>query len=204
MARDTLSSFAEPREVQQILTDLQCSWGVAGGWAIDLFLDRVTREHQDIEIAIFRDDQLTLQHYFASRGWSMEYVDNGQLVPWPAEKRLALPVHEIWCRTNKSRIEVLLNECEDNAFVFRRDSRIRAPIDRSFIRSNSEILVLAPEIVLLYKSKRPSEPKEQQDFSNVLDTLDAERRRWLGESFAVIDPDHPWLAALYKSNVQPA
>ena len=191
-----MNSFTEPREVQRTLADLQCSWGVAGGWAIDLFLDRITRKHQDIEVAVFRDDQLTLQEYFACRGWSLDYVDNGQLIPWPIGKRLALPVHEIWCRNIKSRIEVLLNECEDDAFVFRRDPRITAPVERTFIRSNTGIPVLAPEIVLLYKSKRASEPKEQQDFANALDTLDAARRRWFGESIAVIDPNHRWLAAL--------
>lgn len=196
MARNALNSFTEPQEVRRILTGLQCSWAVAGGWALDLFLDQITREHQDIEVTIFRDDQLILQEYFASRGWSMDYVDNRLLVPWPIAERLALPVHEIWCRSNNRRIEVLLNECEDNAFVFRRDSRIRMPIERAFICSNTGIPVLAPEIVLLYKSKRASEPKEQQDFSNVLEALDAERRRWLRESIAVIDSNHQWLAAL--------
>jgi hypothetical protein len=197
-----MNSFIEPQEVQRILANLQCSWGVAGGWALDLFLDRITRKHQDIEVAIFRADQLILQDYFASRGWSIEYVDNGQLVSWPIGERLVLPVHEIWCRENKSRIEVLLNECEDDAFVFRRDSRIRAPVERTFIRSNSGIPVLAPEIVLLYKSKRARDPKEQQDFSSVVDTLDVEQRRWLAESIAVIDPDHPWLATLMVQSRQ--
>ena len=29
-------------------------WFVSGGWAIDLFLGRVTRDHSDIEIGIYR------------------------------------------------------------------------------------------------------------------------------------------------------
>jgi hypothetical protein len=78
-------------------------------------------------------------------------------------------------------LEVLLNEREANAFVFRRDSRVVASIDRTFIQSNSGIPVLAPEIVLLYKSKRAVEPKEQLDFSNMLNALDTERRQWLLE-----------------------
>jgi hypothetical protein len=81
-------------------------------------------------------------------------------------------------------------------FVFRRDLRIKAPIDRSFVRSNSGIRVLAPEIALLYKSKRPRKPKDEQDFSIMVGALDGERRQWLIESISAIDPEHEWLAVL--------
>jgi hypothetical protein len=195
-----VNSFIEPQEVLRILIDLQCTWGVAGGWALDLFLDRVIRKHQDIEVAILRQDQLILQDYLSSRGWSLEYVLNSKLISWPRAERLVLPIHEIWCRIGTGaalgRIEVLLNECEGNDFVFRRDFRIRASIERAFIRSSSGIPVLAPEIVLLYKSKRAMDSKEQQDFSSMLNALDVERRKWLVEGIAAGDPRHPWLADL--------
>jgi hypothetical protein len=191
-----VNNFSVPQNVARLLEGLQCRWGVAGGWALDLFLDRVTREHQDIEVAIFRKDQLILREYLSSRGWSLEYVRKGQLFPWPTGERLELPVHEIWCRPPDDgplhRLEVLLNEANDDAFVFRRDSRITAPVDRTFIQSTSGIPVLAPEIVLLYKSRRPEEPKERLDFSNTLGALSAERRQWLFESLAMGDPEHPW------------
>jgi hypothetical protein len=35
----------------------------AGDWAIDLFIGKETRQHQDIEIALFRKDQLLLKEY---------------------------------------------------------------------------------------------------------------------------------------------
>lgn len=31
-------------------------WFIAGGWVIDIALGRVTREHGDIDICIFRED----------------------------------------------------------------------------------------------------------------------------------------------------
>lgn len=106
---------------------------------------------------------------------------------------------KVWCRAAKGRLrrlEVLLNERKANAFVFRRDFRISAPLDRTFIRTNRGIPVLAPEIVLLYKSKRALDSKERLDFSNMLAALDRERRQWLLESLAVADAEHPWLADL--------
>jgi hypothetical protein len=181
-----MRDFSEPHHVSRLLRDLPCPWGVAGGWAVDLFLDSVTREHQDIEVAIFREDQLLLQDYLSFRGWSLEHVRDGRFYPWLKGERLVLPVHEIWCR----------NERVTDAFVFRRDSRIRIPMHRTFVQSNNGIPILAPEIVLLYKSKRAAEHKEQLDFSNTLGALDVERRQWLLQSVTAIDPEHDWLAAL--------
>jgi hypothetical protein len=194
-----MNDFAEPQKIASLLHNFQCRWGVAGGWALDLFLDRVTREHQDIEVAIFREDQLVLQEYLSFRGWSFDYVHEGQLSTWPIGESVRLPIHEIWCRAQSGpvrRLEVLLNEREADTFVFRRDSRIVAPVSRTFVRSNSGIPVLAPEIVLLYKSKHALQPKEQLDFSNALDALDTERREWLFASLALDDPGHVWLQEL--------
>lgn len=89
-----MNDFAEPQEVARLLKDFQCTWGVAGGWALDLFLDRETREHQDIEVAIFRQDQLSLQEHLELRGWCLDYVHNGHLVPWLSGESLVSPVHE--------------------------------------------------------------------------------------------------------------
>jgi hypothetical protein len=194
-----MRDFSETRHVSHLLSELPCPWGVAGGWAVDLFLDRMTREHQDIEIAMFREDQLILQDYLWCRGWTCEYIRDGHFHPWPKRESLALPIHEIWCRSDSGpllRLEVLLNQRVTDAFVFRRDSRIKTPIERTFVQSNSSIPILAPEIVLLYKSKRANEDKEQLDFSNIVGALGAERRQWLLKSIETIDPAHCWLAAL--------
>lgn len=188
-----------PEAVARLLQGVRCRWGVAGGWALDLFLDRITREHEDIEIAILREDQLILQEYLGTLGWSCECVQEGTSSPWTIGESLRLPIHEIRCRAQcgpVQRLEVLLNERQDNAFVFRRDGRIVAPLDHTFIRSRSGIPLLAPEIVLLYKAKRAAEPKEQADFSNVLGELDAARRQWLSASLALLDPSHRWLVDL--------
>jgi hypothetical protein len=119
-----MSDFIEPKAVRGLLDALECDWGIAGGWAIDLFLDRITRKHQDIEIAIFRENQLVLQQYLSSRGWFLEYVHHGEMFPWPIGQNLALPVHEIWCRNPNGPprdLEVLLNERDAGVFIFRRD-----------------------------------------------------------------------------------
>jgi aminoglycoside-2''-adenylyltransferase len=36
---------------------LHVPWWIAGGWAIDLFLGRQTREHEDLDVLMLRRDQ---------------------------------------------------------------------------------------------------------------------------------------------------
>ena len=194
-----MNDFTTPQQVQHLLTNVRCTWGIAGGWALDLFLNRVTRKYKDIEVAIFREDQLILQEYLSSQGGFFEYIHGGQFFPWESGERLELPIHEIRCQISSGSLrclEVLLNERTVDTFVFRRDARIRAPINRAFLQSKSGIPVLAPEIVLLYKSKEFGDVKEQLDFSNILDAIDVERCQWLFESIATIDPEHPWSTVL--------
>jgi hypothetical protein len=142
---------------------------------------------------------LILQEYLSAQGGFFEYVCNGQLFLWKSGERLELPIHEIRCRISSGSLrcfEVLLNERTADIFVFRRDSRISAPITHAFLQSKSGVPILAPEIVLLYKSKGFSDVKEQVDYSNLLDALDVDCCQWLFESIAKIDPKHPWLTVL--------
>jgi hypothetical protein len=179
-------SFAEPRRVFELLRDLHCPWGIAGGWATDLSLDRITRPHKDIEVAVFRSDQDQMRRHLAARGWDFEKVADGRLQPWKDRDTLSSPVHEIWCRNPAGeRLEVLLNERTETEFVFRRDPRARRPVGGTFLRSASGIPVLAPEVVLLYKAKDSREH-----------SLGDEPLAWLSASIARLYPDHAWSARI--------
>ena len=62
---DAPDGFALPRQVLSLLDGFGKPWWVAGGWAVDLFIGRLTRPHKDIEIALFRRDRLGLQEHLA-------------------------------------------------------------------------------------------------------------------------------------------
>jgi hypothetical protein len=169
---------------------------VAGGWALDLFLGRVTRAHADVELAILREDQATLHHHFAE--WTFEKVVDGRRAAWPAGERLALPVHEIHARSigePRRAIEFLLDEREADEWVYRRDARVRLPMNRWIVLARSGIPVLCPAIVLQFKTKSPR-PKDEADFRSARDALGRERRQWLGDALRLCQPDHPWTASL--------
>src|SRR5262249_53786642 len=157
----------ELEKVSVLLHDLPCQWFVCGGWAIDLFLNRITRNHKDVDIAVARNDQFQARDYLQQRGWSLEKAINGELIPWADGEWLALPIHTILCRNSNSDpdfIELLLNEIDNAQFRFRRDQSIALARERMFFRSSSGLPVLAPEIVLLYKSNCPEE--YDADFQN--------------------------------------
>ena len=60
----------QARRAFHLLKQFERPWFVAGGWALDLFLGRITRDHSDFEVALFREDQLELQRIL--KGWRLE------------------------------------------------------------------------------------------------------------------------------------
>ncbi|HSK73560.1 MAG TPA: hypothetical protein VK892_17820 [Pyrinomonadaceae bacterium] len=190
--------FEPPVKVAFLMREFQPDWFVAGGWAIDLFLGKETRPHEDIEFAIFRRDQFELQNYL--QGWSLRKVVNGELSEWKKEEFLELPVHEIHCFSETAepyRLEILLNETKGKDWIFRRDKRITKPISKLFLTTESGIKFLRPEIVLLYKSKNPRE-KDERDFQTAVEFLDSESKEWLRNSLSVCYSGHDWLKTLQK------
>ncbi|MBD7985497.1 hypothetical protein H9649_12925 [Sporosarcina sp. Sa2YVA2] len=169
-------------------------WGIAGGWAIDLFVGHVTREHSDIEIAIFREDQQRLKSVLDD--WSFKKVVMRQLVEWESET-LELPIHELHGvhKTTGHGLEVLLNECVNSQWVFRRDTKINFPGSSLFLVSEGQIPFLHPVIVLLYKSKNTRE-KDHADFLTVKDLLDREDKAWLRNTLTLHAPGHSWITQL--------
>jgi hypothetical protein len=188
--------FAPVTEVAALMADFPRPWFIAGGWAIDLFLERRTRDHEDVDVAIFRRDQRDLRAFLA--GWSCEKVVEGRRVPWPQEEWLNLPVHEVHARRLDGRsrqVEFLLNEVRDDTWVFRRDSRIEQALPKVRRTTGSGIPHLDPSIVLLFKAKAPK-PKDVADFELARPHLGASRRRWLGKALETAHAGHPWIARL--------
>jgi Aminoglycoside-2''-adenylyltransferase len=185
-----------PGEAGDLFRSFPRPWWVAGGWALDLQLGRETRKHEDVEIAVLRDDQDALREHLAE--WELYYALDHKLHLWRAAETLELPIHEIWARRageSQWSLELLLNECRDGAWTFRRDSRVTLPLGEAGVLSPSGLPVLAPQIVLLYKARNPRE-KDDADFEAVLSRLSARQREWLASALAMAEPGHAWIRAL--------
>ena len=188
--------FDVPLQVWSVMRDFKPDWFIAGGWAIDLYLGQVTRQHDDIEIAIFRQDQIALQNYL--NGWVLKKAVNGELSDWNRGERLELPTHEIHCfnvADEPQFLEVLLNENDSGKWLFRRNVKITKPLSKLSLTSNLGIKFLRPEVILLYKSKNPRH-KDEQDFEVVVEHLDIESKEWLKNALTVCYSEHHWLQRL--------
>ncbi|MGM7683700.1 hypothetical protein ACSVDA_16305 [Cytobacillus sp. Hm23] len=110
---------------------------------------------------------------------------------------LQLPVHEIHAehKYNGQQIEILLNETDNDKWLFRRDAVITHPVEGIWSYSASRIPFLNPEIVLLYKVKNTRE-KDHQDFFAALPNLNENQIEWLRHAIQIYSPEHTWLEFL--------
>ncbi len=188
--------FALPLQIKRLMRDFKPSWFVAGGWAIDLFLEKETRLHQDIEIAIFRKDQAALHFHFDE--WLFHKFVKGEPIVWHKDEWLALPTHEIHSfneTAQPSQIEILLNESNETEWIYRRNQEVRRSLNKVQLESDTGVKFLCPEIVLLYKSTNPL-AKDEQDFQAVVKYLDLEQKEWLKEAIKICNSNHRWLQSL--------
>lgn len=184
-------------QVAELFHDAPFRWWIAGGWAIDLFLQSTTRPHTDIEIAVLRQDQLALRTWL--RDWELWYVPGPGigLVRWRDAAALPPEVHELWCREESGdpwRLEVLYEEATDGRWHYRRDPRVTLALANFGIEVDG-VPAIRPEIALLYKSKRPRE-RDEADLRSAVPHLDAASRVWLAEALTLTGAAGPWTRLL--------
>lgn len=191
--------FVDVTSVAQVMQDFPHLWFVSGGWAIDLYVERLTRPHKDVDLAIWRRDQRALHTYLTGSGWKLEKACEGLLEPWMEDEFVELPVHTIWCKNANAQpdfFEVLFNEADSRQFFFRRNIAITQPVREAIIQLASGLRILAPEIVLLYKANNHLLEGNRSDFEIVLPFLNSERRTWLREALDEVYPGHSWFSRL--------
>jgi hypothetical protein len=185
-----------PETVATHLAGLDVTWAVAGGWAIDLFLGRVTRAHEDVEIVVPAADAESLMRHFPAPAWAWR-------VPFPDELRApdaeALDqTHQTWLWQDSEHafvLDVFRNLHDAGTWICHRDESIRAPWENVVARTSAGIPHLAPEVVLLHKAKH-QRPKDLADLEAVLPHLGPDARSRLRDWLGRAHPGHPWLDRL--------
>ena len=172
------------------------TWSLCGGWAVDAWLGRVTRDHADVDVAMFMDEQARIWHEL--RDWSLvahDTPDASHDIPWDGHD-LGFPAHLHADRFAPKR-EIQLNERESGEWLLQREPRIALPFPRFAVASGWGIPTMAPEAVLFYKGADTNRrPHDEQDFDALGPHLDAGQRAWLQAALRLIDPGHSWLERL--------
>lgn len=207
--------------VRDLLHGFGAPWILCGGWAADAWLCRQTRDHGDVDIAVFHHDQRAIFEHL--KGWTLvghdPNVADDTTEPWNG-RHLDLPAHihvpELGSSLATSttathtafEFEFLLIERSNHDWVLNRELQIAVPQDRGARHSPWVLSTAVPEVVLFYKAggnlttaevearSDVLRPRDEQDFHALLPTLSKAQRSWLQESLAKVQPEHPWLIKL--------
>lgn len=185
-----------PLDVAKVFDNFPFPFWIAGGWALDLFIEEQTREHEDIDVAILRKDEKHFRKHLST--WELwPGLGNNKLEDLPIKTEQEFPQERevLWCRQSVNEdwaFELLLNKTINGNWVFKRDESITMPVEEIGLVSERGIPYLNPEIVLLFKAKE-NRAKDKRDFEVFLPELNTKARLWLKESLIKVHPGHEWL-----------
>ena len=183
--------------VERLFRGAPFAWGLAGGYAVEQFLGKPIRAHDDIDIVVFRDDQRQLYHWLSN--WQLFAADPpGTLRPWTASEWLAFGVHDVWAHRADAhawQLQIMLLEANGDVWFSRRQPMIRGP-RRDLLVTYHHTPCVRIEVQLLYKAKG-NRAKDQLDFQACLPLLTADAGAWLKQALHLEHPNgHPWLDVL--------
>jgi hypothetical protein len=150
-------------------------------------------------VVIARADQLALREQMSRRGWRFVTPLKGKLEAWPPHMRLELPRHQAHAHREGQFIDFLLTDLTAEIWYYRRNPTIIRRMEQAVMRTSEGIPYLAPELVLLFKSKNTGSrerAKDQADYENVYPHMVPEARAWLRWALIASDPAHPWIEQL--------
>ncbi|UAL46450.1 hypothetical protein K7887_16245 [Sutcliffiella horikoshii] len=184
-------------EIHSIFSIIPIQWWIAGGWALDIYLRKVTRAHEYIDIVILRPDHLILQRHLG-RDWEMFIAFKGQLIPWNKNQLLDSHYDNIWVKKKDEStwaFQVMLLDIEEKNWIYKRNNTIRKSLEDIGLVSLSGIPFLKPEIQLLYKGgSSVIREKDVIDLGNILPKLNVSNRDWLKKSLKIQYPHgHKWI-----------
>jgi hypothetical protein len=205
-----MAPIPEPvARVGELMSTYGASWALCGGWAVDAWLGRETREHGDVDIAVFQDDlPLFLNHL---DGWQLvahdDNVPDDTAEPWNGRK-IDIPGH-IHARAPEAHdrmpdnlddpagagfgLDIQICERSADDWVLNRNPDITLPLHRCIEPSAWGLPTALPEVLLFYKASEPRR-RDKLDLLALLPHLTGEQRDWLRNAISLTG--HPWLAHL--------
>jgi len=187
------AGFGPVLAVRSLLSALTVPYWIAGGWAIDLAVGRVTRDHADVDIMLLERDEHALRTDLTEVDVQL-IVRDGQPGPWRAGRRLLAgpgpgrprpPIGADRLVLHSKNLplptEVLLASAVGASWVYYRGARCISRPLAGITRNRDGIPFLAPEVVLLFKSRSTS-GEDRRDVETALPVLSAGQRSWLQDT----------------------
>jgi hypothetical protein len=194
------------RYVRDLLDGFGADWFLCGGWAADAWLGRQTRDHGDVDVAVFHHDHAAILEHLA--GWALVAHDpnvpddtseqwTGRWLDPPAHVHVPRPGSSLATSTALTHaefeFEFILVEGTERHWILDTARGVTVPRERGIRPSPWCVPTAAPEIVLLVKACGGMRPRDEHDFFALLPVLTTGQRSWLRESLEAVRHDHPWL-----------
>lgn len=164
--------------LKQIIQDADYDWYLAGGIALDEFLGRKTRDHEDIDILVNFKYLERILDYFNS--YKVYTARNGSLSLSALNNIKS--TDSLWITKDENEsfiIEILLFEEEEGHWIYKRDNAVRKKIEDIYFDKN-DMKIIQPEIQLLYKMNSSNvREKDLYDYHNVYPVLEERQKAWL-------------------------
>lgn len=213
-------------EANGLLKNKGFEYSICGGLAIDLFLNRETRIHGDIDILAYWDERDIIIESMKKDGWNVyELCGGGKAHHITNVKEQYRCKRNIFCikpectlvelefanekdmylvdflhigQKKLDFIEFLFNDKEDGYFLYARNKRLKRELPKAILQCE-DFSYLAPELVLLYKSTDIEREGYQSDFDYAINKMNISQIQWLKEALKIMFPDgHKWLSLMSK------
>jgi hypothetical protein len=186
-------------------------WALCGGWAIDAWLGRTSREHGDVDLSVFDADNQQLLDHLA--GWDLiahtSVVDDnstgrwdGRLLPVPSHIHGRAPAdagplpEDGICNPEQGWwLDIQIDGLAGDECILRQEPRVALPMSDAIRMSPWGVPASSPEALLFFKAALPRR-RDWRDFVALLPQLDARQIAWLRDAIARSYPEHPWIDAL--------
>jgi len=170
-------------------------WFISGGWAIDIGLGQVTREHKDIDICVFREDADLILDYF--KAWDINVAIPGEhrLEKCTSKAATELPRYCFHLFRDKDFVEILLTERLEGKVIFRKNRNIWMNESDFSLIDNQGRPYVNPVWQLLFKGINPRK-EDDHDFNTYLPIMSDEQRVWLSNGLKLMKPESMWIKEL--------
>jgi hypothetical protein len=195
---ETWSAGWTPDKVAEALDGVTAPWAVAGGWALDLWLGRTTRAHEDIEITVPAPFFPEIQARLEARGLKLFSNVDGEVIALEPGKARGPEGFQTWVTDPAGQawiLDIFREPGDAETWIYRRTGELSAPRAWANGRTVAGIPFVAPQIVLLFKAKAKRD-KDEADFARVAPKLAPEDRDWLAAALRILHPGHPWIEPL--------
>lgn len=175
----------ELSQLINIMDNAKVQYGIAGGYGIELFCNKMIRDHNDIDVYVLDKDIRSLMRFLMEHGYRLYKAYQGVLTPLYMSD-IITDDFSIWVSNGEDTpflFEILIGRTQDDYWLYRRNLEIKLPIDNVFISKNG-VSILNPLIILLFKMNKSNvEEKDWIDFEAVKPLLSEGELEWLKHRF---------------------